>query len=306
MRFKRLDMNLLPALDVLLRLRNVSKAADEMCITQSAMSNALGRLRTFFDDPLLIQVGRRMELSPFAQTLQGPLRDVMMRVESTVITSPHFDPATSTREFSIVLSDYSLAGLGGPLMQHLAAEAPGLRVNLRPQVAAPERLLQSGEIDLMVVPEYLATAPQPQELLFEDALCVIVCAAGAHRDGLDADTFRRAQHVVMEPFSGQESYAWRAMRQAGIDAAKAVSTYAFGSIPDLVRGSDRIGVIQERLARRAVATGRFHSFALPIPLPPLRQSLQWHEHRSRDPGLVWMRAALRTVANPEAETAALI
>lgn len=296
MRFKRLDMNLLPAMDVLFRTLNVSKAAEEMCITQSAMSNALGRLRAFFDDPLLIQVGRRMELSPFAQTLQAPLRDVMMRVESTVITSPHFDPATSTRDFSIVLSDYSLAVLGGPLMRHLAGVAPGVRINLRPQVAAPERLLQSGEIDLMVVPEYLATAPHPQELLFEDAMRVVVCIKGAHREGLDADIFRTAQHVVMEPFSGQESFAWRAMRDAGIEAVKAVSTYAFGSIPDLVRGTDRIGVIQERLARRAVATGQFLSFAPPIPLPPLRQSIQWHEHRTRDPGLRWLRAALREVA----------
>jgi hypothetical protein len=73
-RFKNLDLNLLAALDKLIRLRSVSRAAEELSITQSAMSNALNRLRQHFDDPLLVQVGRRMELTPRAIALEQPVR----------------------------------------------------------------------------------------------------------------------------------------------------------------------------------------------------------------------------------------
>ena len=84
MRFQNLDLNLLSALDKLLRLRSVSRAADEMSITQSAMSNALNRLRQYFDDPLLVQVGRKMVLTPRAEGLAGPVRDILVRIEATV------------------------------------------------------------------------------------------------------------------------------------------------------------------------------------------------------------------------------
>ena len=92
MRFRNLDLNLLVALDCLIRSQNVSRAAHEMHLSQSAMSNALGRLRFYFDDPLLIQVGRKMELSPLAQTLAEPLRDIMVRIETAVESTPSFDP----------------------------------------------------------------------------------------------------------------------------------------------------------------------------------------------------------------------
>lgn len=294
MRFKKLDMNLLAALDVLLRTRNVSKAADEMFITQSAMSNALARLRMYFDDPLLIQVGRRMELSPFAETIRDPLRDVMLRIESTVISSPQFDPQTSTRELTIALSDYSLAVLGAALVQRLAAEAPLVRVHFRPQHATPGKLLERGEIDLLIAPGFTASDSSVRETLYEDEICVIACARSSHAGQvMDLDRMTRAPHVVMEPFSGQESFAVIAAREAGLALNPVLTTYAFNSIPDLVRGTERIALLQRRLAQKAAASGDFLIFDPPIPLPRLNQTMQWLGHRERDPALSWLRGLLR-------------
>lgn len=294
MRFKKLDMNLLAALDVLLRTCNVSKAAEEMFITQSAMSNALARLRTYFDDPLLIQVGRRMELSPFAETIRDPLRDVMLRIESTVITSPQFDPRTSTRELTIALSDYSLAVLGAALVQRLADEAPLVRVNFRPQHATPGKLLERGEIDLLIAPDFTAADSSVSETLYQDDICVIACARSSHAGKvMDLERITGAPHVVMEPFSGQESFAVIAAREAGLKLSPVVTTYAFNSIPDLVRGTDRIALLQRRLGQKAAASGDFVLFDPPVALPRLSQTMQWLGHRERDPGLVWLRGLVR-------------
>ena len=88
MRLKNLDLNLLVALDVLLAERNVSRAAEQMNITQSAMSNTLARLRDYFGDDLLVRVGRGFALTPRADLLREPVRDILVRVESSVMARP--------------------------------------------------------------------------------------------------------------------------------------------------------------------------------------------------------------------------
>ena len=111
MRFNKLDLNLLVALDHLLNLRSVSGAAARMNMTQSAMSNALLRLREYFGDDLLVKIGRRMELTPRGEALKDAVRDVLVRVEWTIATTADFDPARSDRQFNVLVSDYTLATL---------------------------------------------------------------------------------------------------------------------------------------------------------------------------------------------------
>lgn len=290
MRFNKLDMNLLAALDILLKTRSVTRAAEDMFITQSAMSNALGRLRQFFDDPLLVQVGRRMELTPLAETLQGPLRDIMVRVEGATRIRPHFDPGTDTRAFNIVISDYSLAVIGGALSRMVARQAPNIQLNLRPQIAAPSTLLDQGEADLLIVPDYLGADKHAHQILFTDEMVVLVASDGPHAGRpMSYDSFVAAPHVLMEPFSGQDSYSAIAMREAGIVPNKTMSTYLFSSIPVLIQGTDRIGLVQRYLAEFAMAQRGLEILPSPVRFPPLRQSIRWHRHRSRDPGLMWMR-----------------
>jgi LysR family nod box-dependent transcriptional activator len=117
MRFNKLDLNLLVALDAMLLERNISRAAERLHVSQSAMSSSLARLRTYFDDPLLVQVGRRMELTPRAQALKEVVRDILGRVDTAIATRPQFDPAQSDREFRLLVSDYTLV----TLMPHLLA-----------------------------------------------------------------------------------------------------------------------------------------------------------------------------------------
>src|SRR6476469_8001729 len=97
----RFDLNLLVTLDALLTEKNVTRAGMRMNLSQSAMSGALARLRDFFQDELLVPMGRTMVLTPLAEDLIQPVRDVLLQIQATIATKPHFEPATSTRHFTL-------------------------------------------------------------------------------------------------------------------------------------------------------------------------------------------------------------
>ncbi|WP_244404050.1 LysR family transcriptional regulator [Pelagibacterium halotolerans] len=183
MRFKKLDLNLLVALDHMLADRSVSIAADKMHMSQSAMSNALTRLRTYFDDPLLVQVGRRMELTPRAEAMRGPVRDILVRLEATIETAPDFHPRESNREFTILLSDYTQSVFIPEVLALARNEAPGVRFRLQPQTAHPYSLLERGEVDVLVAPEQFCSPEHPAEQIYSDRYVCVVWAGGALAGG---------------------------------------------------------------------------------------------------------------------------
>ncbi|MCA0205363.1 LysR family transcriptional regulator [Pararhodobacter sp.] len=296
MRFQNLDLNLLAALDKLIRLQSVSRAADELAITQSAMSNALNRLRQYFDDPLLVQVGRRMELTPRAEALAGPVRDILVRIEAAVATPPDFDPATSTRNVALMVSDYSLATVVPPFVQRIAREAPAMRLTIKPQRTYPGLQLERGDTDLLIAPRVYSSPDHPSEALLADPMVCVLDAANPAARHLDLATFSELQHVGMEPPVGGQSYAAHLLRDAGVSVTMAVTTFSFSSLGDLVRGTDRIALVQQRLARRmAQEGGGLAVVDPPVPLAPLEQVVQWHSMRDTDPALVWLRRKLAEV-----------
>jgi LysR family transcriptional regulator, nod-box dependent transcriptional activator len=167
MRFKRLDLNLLVALDHMLKLRSISRAAEQMNLSQSAMSNALTRLRQYFDDPLLVQVGRRLELTPRAEAMQNSVRDILVRVDAAISSEAEFNPAQSNREFSILLSDFTMQVLM-PHVLSLAHEASStIRFCMRPQQTFPYLEIDRGEADLLIAPKIFASPEHPNIQLFD-------------------------------------------------------------------------------------------------------------------------------------------
>ncbi|MDH6269738.1 LysR family nod box-dependent transcriptional activator [Rhizobium sp. SG_E_25_P2] len=298
MRFKNLDLNLLVALDALIRLRNVSRAAEEMFITQSAMSNALGRLRDYFDDPLLIQVGRMMELSPLAASLEQPLRDIIVRIDSAVVSTPSFNPADSRRLIGMVVSDYSLHTLIPIFMEIVTAEAPALQFDFKPQQNFPHLLLEKGEADLLIAPSVFCSTHHPSDVLFSDEICLVTDCRSSFATGekITREQFESAGHVVMRPPNGGESFAERACREVGLAIRVEVATFAFSTLSVLVRGSNRLALVQKTLAIEMIKTGGLAIIDPPLDLPLLEQSAQWHSYRSRDPALTWVREKLKTAA----------
>src|SRR4051812_11090624 len=147
------DLNLLVALDALLTERNVTRAGNRLNLSQSATSGALARLRQHFHDELLVPVGRQMVLTPVAEGLVGPVRDILLQVRGTLGAAPRFDPATAARHFSLAVSDYVTDILMADVLRTAREQAPRATFELRPLGRRASEDLERGELDFLIAPE---------------------------------------------------------------------------------------------------------------------------------------------------------
>ena len=300
MRFNKLDLNLLVALDHLLNLRSVSGAAARMNMTQSAMSNALLRLREYFGDDLLVKIGRRMELTPRGEALKDAVRDVLVRVEWTIATTADFDPARSDRQFNVLVSDYTLATLVPKVLALCRMAGSTVRFNFLHQVDGPERLLERGDVDLLIIPKEFCSRQHPFEIILEEEFCAIVWSEGRlAREKLTRRSFAEASHVAMQAPGGAPSLESVFFKQHDLVRRTDVMTYSFNTMPLLVVGTDRVATIHRRLANQAARTLPIKIIELPYRLPKMQQSVQWHRYRSQDAGLIWLRGVICEAAAQE-------
>jgi LysR family nod box-dependent transcriptional activator len=298
MRYQRIDLNLLIALDALLAERNVTRAAERMHMTQSAMSGVLARLREYFDDPLLVPVGRTMRLTPRAESLVLPVREILLKVDSTLGVRPDFDPATAQRQFSIIASDYVSHVLLGEVLRRISAIAPGLGFDIRPTGAGMEQDLDQGRVDFLVTPAHLTVAGHPQVVLFDDSYHVI--ADRQHPDLGDTLTLEQYQslgHVVYQNERGNNPWfeQWYA-NEHGATRRIEVITHGFALMPRFIVGTRRIATVQTRLAMQFEQALAVRLLEPPLPTPRLTEVLQWHRYRDDDPGVQWVREHIVAVA----------
>jgi len=194
-RFHNFDLNLLVALDVLLKERSVTRAAEVLSLSPSAISNSLSRLRAYFDDDLLVQIGRKMELTPRAESLREGVRDLLLRFDSTIAVPPAFAPHDSDRTFRIFASDYTQLVLAPAMMTLAAEQRSTVRFEFAPQVATPHLDLERGEADLLIIPTGFMSPDHPREVLYQDLQGLVQ----EHRELLSEETvpMREGRLVLM-------------------------------------------------------------------------------------------------------------
>ncbi len=300
MRFQRLDLNLLVALDALLDERSVSAAADRICLSQSATSSALGRLRDFFGDELLVQKGRKMVLTARGEELVEPVRDILEQIRSTIAVAPDFDPAKSDRVITLMASDYATEVLLCYAFQKMAVEAPDMSFVVRPlgdHIAAVDR----GEVDLLVTIDQAIRAEHPSEPLFEDNYVVVGWDQNPHlANGIDKQTYLELGHV-MTGFSGARQPAFEEwfLRSQSMQRRVEITAPTFMSVPFLLIETNRIATVHSRLAKRLADKLPLKILPVPFDIPPLRQSAQWHRSNASDPCLSWVVGKLKEAARHE-------
>lgn len=298
MRFNKLDLNLLVALDALLTECSITRAAERVHLSQSAMSNALGRLRDYFEDELLVQVGRRLEPTPRAEMLREAVRDVLVRIDTSITAQPQFDCTSSDREFRLCISDYSMEVLLPRVLEIAARQRSTVRFRLQSQVAYPARALERGEADLLVIPKAFVSPDHPTDLLFNDEFVCAVWRESSHaRRGLGFDDYASAGHVVMQPVdTDKPAFESWFVQRFGLSRRIELTTYSFAALPFLVVGTERVATVHSMLARAVEPALPIKLMPLPLPMPPFEQAMQWHRHRSLDPGLLWLREVMKQAA----------
>lgn len=297
MRFHKLDLNLLVALDAMLSEASISRAAEQLHMSQSAMSNALARLREHFQDRLLVQVGRKMELTPRAQVLLEAVRDVLLRVDTTITAQPVFDAATSDREFRIFVSDYSLMTLIPHVVALAYAQSHTVRFRFLPQVGQPQRALDQGDADMLLLPQNYCSADHPTETLWSEEFVCLVWSESAHvQRPLTLANYTQAAHVVMQPTISVPSFESAFLKRMAIERRIDVTTHSFSAVPALLVGTERIATMHRRLAHVASQFLPVTLLAPPVDMPIMYQALQWHKYRTQDPALIWLRGIMQTAA----------
>ena len=309
MKLGQVDLNLLVVLDALLREKNVTRAAESLHLSQPATSTALARLRRVLGDELLFKNGRYLELTPRAESLIEPVREVLTTIEQSIVRPPTFDPTADTRRFSVVGSDYVGVTLVRPLIARLSGLATGLRLDAAPVGARYLDALQRDEIDLAILPDRIVAERSLQDCsrisLITDRFVGAVWTQHPHAgDRLTADLLAGSPYLeyVIE---GRRSIVEEELDAAGCSRRVVATAGGFVPMPFMLAGTDLVAVLPERLARRVAVAADIRLLEPEVHLQPLRQSAFWHARRDRDPGHVWLREQLLTVAAeefPDADT----
>lgn len=298
MRFEHLDLNLLVALDVLLDECNITRAAERLNMTQSATSGVLKRLRTFFDDELLVQVGRTMQPTPYALELQGPVREVMLKIRSSIITKRTFDPSTNKRHFRLISADFIITVLLRDVLRSMQEEAPGLTFEILSPFTINELRMERGEVDLMLVPKRYTVEGHPSELLFEEEHVCVVCGKNSQvGEQISFEQYIEMGHVsVGFGSSRQLSIEDWFMKQYDVQRRIEVITSDFNTLPQLVLGTNRIATMHKRLAEYYAQFLPIRLLPTPVELPTMQEHIQWHRAMETDPLHRWVREKIQTAS----------
>jgi DNA-binding transcriptional LysR family regulator len=300
MNFNHLDLNLLIALDALLTERNITEAGRRVHLTQSAMSGSLARLREFFNDELLEQVGRKMVPTPLATSLAEPVRDILFRIKSTIAIQPNFDPATSRRRFSLMMSDYVATVLMPRVLESAEKVAPhvGFEI-LSNDVINPWEGLDRADIDFLIMPPDYLQETHPRELLFDDPYtCIVSKDNSLVGDSISREQYLELAHVAVQFGRGRypavEEYL---LNQLGLKRRVEVVTMNFNMVAQHLLGTQRIAMVPTTLAEHFARYLPVRIVPAPFAIAPLRESLQWPKCFDADPGSIWLRSMIKQVAS---------
>jgi DNA-binding transcriptional LysR family regulator len=303
MRFNRLDLNLLVALDALLSEKSITRASRRLHLSQSATSGVLARLRDYFKDDLLMPVGRNLILTPLAVSLIEPVRDVLLQIQRTIEIKPEFDPATAVREFRIVASDFVSTVLLGEFGRRVAMEAPGISLDISLSSSTFAEQLDRGEVELIILPGKYMSESKPTEILFDETYtCIVWEGNELVGDTLSLEKYMELGHVSSRFGTAQTSFEEHYLKDNGYDRRIEVSTPNFTSLPHFVIGTNRIATMHTRLARMLACYYPIRLIEPPIVFPKIEMCMQWNHFLDKDPSHQWLRKTLAEIARAEPDT----
>jgi DNA-binding transcriptional LysR family regulator len=298
MRFQKLDLNLLVVLDALLQERSVSQAADRVFLSQSATSSALGRLRDYFGDELLVMRGRTMTLTPRAEELIEPVRLVLDQIRTTIAVAQPFSPESSDRKLAIMASDYIAEVLLQPAFLAFEEEAPGMTFEISPLGDDIVDELQRGRADLLITIDTAISTEHPSETLYTDDFVVVGWSGNPQlRGAMTRELYEASGHVIVRfGRSRVPSFEEWALKSQSVSRRAEVVAPDFTSAAGFVVGSHRIATMHRRLAQRMARTMPLKIMEAPFEIPEIREAAQWASSSTNDPAIAWLVGRLKEIA----------
>jgi len=308
MNISKIDLNLLVYLDVLLRERNVTRAAEELGISQPAMSNSLRRLRILFDDPVLVRTSDGMTPTDRALELQPLVRDVLAAAELAVLPKTVFDPTESERIFRIMASDYTEATLLPKLLQRLSVEAPTVRLDIMTPSDVSFHDVERGKVDLVI--NRFDSLPQSfhQVHLWDDSFSCVLRADNPVISNWNLESYLAAKHVwvsktgmgvgVGMSTDDVQRLGWvdEALAKMGAQRVITLFTRHYQAALLLAEHNDLVVTIPTLAANSMLENPHVAILEPPFEIPRMRLKMVWSPLLQHDPGHSWMRKLIKSVS----------
>jgi len=295
----KLDLNLLVNLHVLLEQRNVTRAAEQLNLSQSATSKSLARLRLFFDDPLLERSGYGMAPTPKAKHIQselGKLLDDIGRLTAPTI----FDPIQSSRKFRIAVVESSYSLIFPKFIAEVLTNAPNITIDACSWGANTFEHLQRGELDFAITGKDMKPEDEARTLipprgvvsqeLYQDELCCLVNFK--HRcleEHWELEQYLAYRHIMVKNYSNERWLVDLKLAERNLKRNIALYVSDFNNAAELCCHTELILTAPKRFAEYTAKKMGLKVISLPIHVPPLTYPLFWHKNRNRDLAHSWLK-----------------
>lgn len=296
MDLKQLDLNLLLVFNQLLAERSVSGAARALGLSQPAVSNALARLRKAVGDELFLRTSRGMEPTPRAVQMAEPVAAALQLLQGALRQDQGFDPATSSRAFTIGMTDigeiYFLPGL----MEALVEAAPGVTVStVRNTAVQLKDEMEAGHVDLALglLPQ-LRTGFFQRRLFTQRYVCLMRQGHPLDKRRIGLREFSAAEHLAVVSAGTGHGVVEDELARQGIERRVRLTVPHFVALGHILAGTDMIATVPERLAQRMAGPFGLRWLAHPAPLPEIGIHLLWHARLHREPANQWLRQLIAT------------
>lgn len=294
------------AFEAIHRLGSLTAAAQELGMTQPALSKLLGLLRRYYGDELFVRSKQGMRPTPLSRRLALDVQQLVGLLDHRLRAQRGFDPARSNRTFRISCTEVGAIHFMPRLLAAVRDTAPGVRWEVVPLAGeALGSLLASGEIDL-VLAAYQAQRPGlcSQALYSVGHRCLV--REGHPRIGQDLtlERFCAEKHVVAAVSDAQHAYqrVEQAIVQTAGEGAIGLRVHSLLTAPFIVAQSDHIFTATEQIARQMAQLPGLRLLPCPLPLPPIVVHQYWHSRQDQDPAVGWLRKLVaRHFARPVLE-----
>jgi DNA-binding transcriptional LysR family regulator len=291
-----IDLKLLVVFDAVMAERNVTRAGRRLGMSQPALSNALARARHLLKDQLFVRGADGMQPTPRALALAVPVREALRQLETT-LEPPGFNPTETEWEFKLGMSDHASIVLLPALLRHVAALAPGVRLNVLPKANdTVGAALTAGELDLAIgVIPALPRQFSRLDLFVDDYVCLMRADHRLANGGLTRRHYAAAEHLALRPSYAGRSGIDNLAQQAGVQRHIALAVNQFLAVAPLVRATDLLASLFRRMTEHVDQTGLL---VRPIPFPATRVPVAavWNRTQTSHVAHRWLRLRLAEVA----------
>ena len=296
----RIDLNLLVLFEVVLGECHVGRAAAHLNLTPSAVSHALGRLRRLLNDPLFIRTPKGVVPTARALELSDPISEILARVRSVVATAEPFDPATSTRRFTIGAPDGASAPFLSPLLAALRESAQGVDIAIRQLLplageTSPERAwrgvfaeLESGAMDVAVIPSGHVPARFHVRRLYDEDFVVAARSGHPFAEDPTLDRYCALQHAVVSFTGDPHGFVDELLSQQGLSRRIALTVPSFMFALAIVADTDLVAALPRRFVAMHAARFRVVAVEAPLALPTFQLNAVAPAAAMMDAGLAWL------------------